>query len=252
MRSIWALARQVVADAAHERVFWTAPLYALVVLTLAPLVSDATLAGGRRAVLDLGWLGFWLVACLLGCRMGIRAVGVDLHQRTAALLLYRPLSIPSWLTGRLLGVLLTLGVQIAIMAALWACVATLWGGAISANWGWAVLLIWAEAALIAAMGALLSSLVTPVFAGACTCALWIAGHLSTEYARVAIASDIGWVSAVVFTVIPDLDRFNVQDALVHGLNIPTAAALGSLAYAAVWIAVLQALTVLVVSRRDLA
>ena len=252
MRTLWALARQVVGDAADDRTFWPVPLFGIAVLLLAPLVSEATLAGGTRAVLDLGWLGLWLTASALGGWLGIRAVGRDLHQRTAALLLYRPLTIPSWLAGRLLGVALTLGLHVTSMCAIWAAIALLWGGHLDGNWFWAALLLWAEACVIAALAALFSTLVAPLFAGACTCALWIAGHLSAEYTRVALESGAGWLPIAVYTVVPDLHRIDVQDAVVHGLVIEPAAALGSLTYAIVWIAVLQALTVLVISRRDLA
>jgi ABC-type transport system involved in multi-copper enzyme maturation permease subunit len=249
---VWILARQVVADAADDRVFVTIGLYGAVVAGLAPLVSGMALAAGTRAVADLGWLLLWLVACWVGCWLGIRAVGLDLHHRTAALVLSRPISASTWSAGRLLGVVLALGVQIGGMLAIWVVIAGIWGVSIGVDWVWAGLLLWAEASVTAALAALLSTLVAPVFAAASTAGLWIAGHLAQEYARVAAESDLAWAATLLFVFVPDLDRFNVQDALVHGVAIPPIAALSSLAYAVVWIAVLQGLTVWVVTRRDLA
>ncbi len=252
MRALWALARQVVADAADERVFVTAGLYGVAVAVLAPLVSGMTLAAGTRAVTDLGWLLLWLVACWVGGWLGIRAVGLDLHDRSAALLINPKLSVGAWSGGRLLGIVLTLGIQIGAMMILWLGIALVWGISPSVDWVLAGLLLWAEASLIAALAALLSTLVRPVFAAASTVGLWIAGHLAQEYARVAADADLAWFAILLFAVVPDLDRFNVQAALVHGIAIPPTTAFVSLAYGAIWIAVLQGLTVLVVSRRDLA
>jgi len=252
MKAIWMLARQVVHDAMDEWVFLTAGLYGGAVLFLAPMFSGMALGAGTRAVADLGWLLMWVVACWVACWLGIRAIGLDLHHRTAALVLSRPISVAAWATGRIIGIGLALGIQMAFMMVFWLGIAAIWGVPIGVDWVLAGILLWAEALMIASIAGLLSTLVAPVFAAACTAGLWIAGHLAQEYTQMVADAEMVWASSVLFTVVPDLDRFNVQHALVHGVAIPPSAALASLAYAIVWIAVLQGLTVLVVSRRDLA
>jgi ABC-type transport system involved in multi-copper enzyme maturation permease subunit len=203
-------------------------------------------------VLDLGWFGLWLSLSVLGGWMGLRAVGQDLRDRTAAILLYRPLAPSTWVASRLVGMSLVLGALAVAMGGVWAGIALAWGASLSTQWVWAVLLLWSEATVIGAMAGLFSALGSRLFAVGSTGALWVAGHLSAEYGRLTAEAEMAWVSTVVFTGIPDLDRFNVQEALVHDLHISTMTALGVIAYACIWVVLLHALTAIVVSKRDLA
>ena len=58
-----------------------------------------------------------------------------------------------------------------------------------------------------------------------------------------VVSAIGWI-------IPAFSAFDVKDQVVHGLHVPAGFVLQTLAYAAVYIAVLLVAAVAVFSRRE--
>lgn len=243
------LAGQVLRDAARERVFHTVLLYGLGLALLGPWVADLTLAAPGRAVVDLGLTSAWLVASGVAIWLGVRAIGWELRSRSAALVLSGPVSRWTWLMGRALGVGIAMGLEVIGLTGGFVAVVALRGIGLEADLLWFLLLLWGECVVVAGLAGLFGVLVRPGLAAACVVGLWVAGHLAQEYAAVTGG---GWLAHVLFTVVPDLDAFNVQAQLVHAQPIPALRGLGALGYAGLWAVGLLALTGLVVQRRDVA
>lgn len=247
MSAIAAIARQVWREAIRERALHTVGVYLAILAVLTPWVGDLALGAPERAARDLGLTLAWLLGSGTAIGLGIRAVGWTLHGRTAAILLARPISRGRWVIGRMVGVAAALAAQIGGLVACHALVLA----AVGAGPTPALLvfggLLWAECCVVAALAALLSALARPAIAATLSVGLWAAGHLADEYAVVAPV-----LARIVFTVVPDLDVFDVHAAVVHDDGIDALRTIGAVAYGAAWWIGLLALTTAAVSRRDVA
>lgn len=255
MTPILALAGQFARNAVRERILVAVPMFLFASGFAAPLVSGLALGGADKALTDLGLGMLWIFGSFLAIYLGVRGIGADLRDGSAVLWLHRPLPRASWVVGRFLGVLAVLVAEVTLLLGTWAAVAAWYGAAPGPSVVVYGVLLAFELALVAAWGMLFSSLIAPVPAALATAGLWVAGHLADEYTRLAMSEGhpvVGALSRLLFLVVPDLDLFDVQDRVVHGLAIDAAATVSACGYGAAWTAALVALTGLVVQRRDVA
>lgn len=252
VRILAELGRLSWLQARADRLPLALPAYALACVALVPLASHLSLGSGSRAAWEVGLLLQWLLMCAAGGWLGLRAVGLELERRTAALVLSGPVGPGTWLLGRALGgAALLAGLAVGLQA-IW-CAVCLWRGldlrpglvAYSAA-------LFTEGAVLGALTALISSRTRPLVASGAAAGLWVAGHLSGEYSRLTEEWSAGWVAAVVYTAVPDLDLLDLQTPLVTGAPLESSAVLTALLYGLAWFVGLGALTVISVRSRDLA
>jgi hypothetical protein len=224
----------------------------LTFVALVPItwgVQHIAIGGAVKAANDVGLGVLWLVGSLTAVILGVHALRPRADQ---VWVLTRPISRSRFALGRFLGVLAALAFQVAGLTLAWIAAATLNGIPPVGGLGWFALLLWVELGVVAAMAALLSNLVGPVLAGLCTAALWAAGHLGDEYHRLAEESGVpAALATAVYAVVPDLDLFDVQGQLVHDVAVEWARVGGATVYGLAWMTALLALTMLVLSRKDL-
>ena len=117
----------------------------------------------------------------------------------------------------------------------------------------AIALIFAELTLITALALFFSTFAGPLTAILFTLGLWIAGHFNADlrqFEEVVDSPAAAWIARGAYYLLPNLAPFNVKAEVVHGVPV-TAAHVGlTLAYAAVYIAMLLLAAVLVFRRRD--
>jgi len=247
--SVALLAREVVREAVRDRWMHAIPLTFVVLVPLTWGVRHMAMGGAIKASNDIGLGVVWLVGSVTAVVLGVHALRPRADQ---VWVLTRPVSRSRFALGRFLGVLATLAIQVVGLMLAWIAAATLNGVAPVGGSGWAALLLWVELGVVAGMAALLSNLVGPVLAGLCTAALWVAGHLGDEYQRLAEESGVPAALAIaVYSVVPDLDLFDLQQQLVHDVAVEPARVGGATAYGLAWMTALLALTMLVLSRKDL-
>lgn len=247
--SLLLLAREVVREAVRDRWLHAIPLTFAVLVPLIWGVRQMALGGGGKAANDIGLGVVWLVGSLTAVVLGVQALRPRADQ---VWVLTRPVSRSQFAVGRFFGVLATLAIQVAGLMLAWIAAATLNDVAPADGSGWAALLLWVELGVVAGMAALLSNLVGPVLAGLCTTALWVVGHLGDEYRHLAEESGLpAALATAVYSVVPDLDLFDLQQQLVHDVAVEPARVGVATAYGLAWMTALLVLTILVLSRKDL-
>jgi ABC-type transport system involved in multi-copper enzyme maturation permease subunit len=117
----------------------------------------------------------------------------------------------------------------------------------------AVVLILGELMLVTAIALFFSSFAGPLVAIMLTFALWIAGHFNADLRQFETIVDSAPVAALaraLYYVLPNLAPFNVRAEIVHGVEVSTSHVVLTLAYAAVYIAMLLVATVAIFRKRD--
>jgi hypothetical protein len=88
-------------------------------------------------------------------------------------------------------------------------------------------------------------------AAAGTVVVAIGGHTGSEWAHAADRSiALAAIARVVFVVVPDLDRFDVDAIVLHDQPVAPAALAGTAAYALAWVVALIAAAAYSVRRQD--
>ena len=117
----------------------------------------------------------------------------------------------------------------------------------------AVLLILIELMLITAIALFFSTFSTPILSAALTFGLYLVGHFSADlrnFQDVVDSPAAARLARGLYWVLPNLAQFDVKANVVHGQPVSPGYLAVTIAYGAVYIAMLLAVSAFIFSRRD--
>ncbi len=249
-----AIAAMTFREAVRDRVLYLLLAFALVMIATSRLLALLTVGSETRIVTDTGLAAIAFFGVLTAVFVGVSLITKEIERRTAYTILARPVTRGAFVTGKYLGLVLTLWVNAAVMSAGFLLL-LLWRGdpvapALPALW-----LIAVELAVVTALALFFSSVSSSSILGILfTLAMYVAGHLVWSLPMLARRLGEGWAAAAVratYHLLPNLDRFNVRAEAVHGDPVPLGFLLGQTAYGAGWVLLLVLAAAVAFSRRDL-
>jgi ABC-type transport system involved in multi-copper enzyme maturation permease subunit len=243
MNTIKAIFDYTFREHVRHKVWLSAALFGLVLLT-GGLVASALAQDERaRMMLDLGLAANELIALVSVVFLTVHLILQEIESRAVFLILSHPVKRWHYLLGRFLGTLAAVGLGMAVMGLVhWSLLRMFgWGG------GGSYLLAWGcsfgKTAVMGALALLLSlTLTSEAAAMAFSVFFWILGHFSAEMRFVAEKSGNALLRTALIGfshVAPDFAHFNYRDAWHAGMPSPAwiaAAALYALGYCAACLA----------------
>lgn len=252
MTKIVALAGVTVRDALRQKLAVNLLVFALLIISASIVVSQLTFGEQYRIISDLALSSASVFGTLIAVFVGAGLVSGDVQRRTLYPILAKPVSRAEYLLGRYGGLLVTLTLNLLVMALTSCAVIAVYRGGLAfladTPIGLAFAGIAAQLAIVGAIALLFSSFTNATLASICTLALTVAGHLSREALPYWRESLLGRALALV---LPNLSALDYKVAVVYRDAIPAGDALLKLAYAGLYAAAVVAGAIVVFSRRDL-
>ena len=243
MNTIKAVFSYTLREHVRHKVWLSAALFGLVLLT-GGLVASALAQDERaRMMLDLGLAANELIALVSIVFLTVHLILQEIESRAVFLILSHPVRRWHYLLGRFLGTLAAVGLGMAAMGlAHWGLLKLLgWTGGGSYPLAWAC--SFAKTAVMGALALLLSlALTSEAAAMAFSVFFWILGHFTAEMRFVAEKSGNALLRTALLgfsNAAPDFTRLNYRDAWHAGAPSPAwvaAAALYALGYCAACLA----------------
>ncbi|MFQ5669641.1 MAG: ABC transporter permease [Acidobacteriota bacterium] len=249
-----AIAAVTFREAVRDRVLYMLLAFALVMIATSRLLAMLTVGSEARIVADTGLTAIALFGVLTAVFVGVSLITKEIERKTAYTILARSISRQQFVSGKYLGLLLTLVVNAATMSLAFLALLAWRGdpvrGMLPALW-----LIGVELAVVTAMAQFFSAVCSSSIIGILfTLSGYVVGHLIWSLPLLAQRLTASWARIVVMTcydLLPNLDRFNVRPQAVHGDTVPLDFLLGQTAYGAGWVLLLVLATAFAFSRRDL-
>jgi len=221
--AISAIALNTFREAIRDRVLYLLLAFALILIGVSRLLSLLTVGNEEKIIKDVGLSALSLFGVLTAVFVGVNLVYKEIERRTVYTLLANPVRRWQFVFGKFVGLLAVLAMNLGLMtAALFAIL--LWRG--ESPWPLlpAVLLILVELAVITAFALFFSSLTNPILAAVWTFATYVTGHLtwSLKLLKERMPDGAGqWLCDALYFVLPNLERLNVKQEVVHGLPLAT-------------------------------
>jgi Cu-processing system permease protein len=244
-------------EAVRDRVLYNLVFFALAMIAAAILVGQISLQIDDTVIVTLGLSAISLIGLLMAVFIGVGLVSKEMDKRTLYALLAKPLRRWEFLLGKFAGLLLTLTVNTAAMAAgLFAALLYVKHSLVRAD---AVVLIAVyfillKLALVVALALLFSCYTTPLLAILFTAGLYIAGlfvgamrTVQSNLMAPALKTFLGWLSYVL----PNFSNFDVMSSAAHGRAVPMMLVLQNTAYTALYCGIVLAAAAAVFSQRNL-
>jgi ABC-type transport system involved in multi-copper enzyme maturation permease subunit len=266
MRVIGTIALNVFRESVRDKVLYNLVLFAVLLIGASYLLGQLTAGQDVKIIKDLGLSATSIFGLFIAVFIGIGLVWKEVERRSIYSLLAKPITRTDFILGKYAGLMLTLLVNLAVMAiALYAVLgamrvvgprtltAALAAPALDPRLLLAIGLIFVELALVTALALFFSTFSSPMLSAAFTFGLFIVGHFNADlkhFEQVVNARPAAWLARALYYLLPNLAPFDIKAQVVHGQPISTGYVLMTLAYAIVYIAFVLLAATAVFARRD--
>ena len=265
-RTVFRVAAAVFKESVRDRVLYNLVGFAILIIGASYLIGQLTAGQDVKIIKDLGLAAMSIFGLFISIFIGIGLVSKEVERRSVYSLLAKPVRRSELVVGKYAGLVLTVLVNLAIMAVvLYLVLAYMdWMENPEAKKAWeapatdprmlvAMFLVFVELSLVIAIALFFSTFSGPMLSAAFTFGLFVAGQFSADLKNfdMAVESKVATnIARGLYYVLPNFAVFDVKSAVVHGQPVSATLVTMSLAYAALYIVGLVLLAVLIFSRRD--
>ena len=266
MRAISSIALNVFRESVRDKVLYNLVFFAVLLIAASYLLGQLTAGQDLKIIKDLGLAATAVFGVFIAVFIGIGLVSKEVERRSVYSLLAKPIRRHEFIAGKYVGLVLTLFVNVAVMAvALYAVLGFLsWIELDSVKKSWdapatdpalvaAIFLIFVELSLVTAIALFFSTFSTPILSAVFTFGLYIVGHFNADlknFENVVESKAAAYLARGLYYVLPNLAAFDIKTEVVHGHAVPAAYVLMTTGYGALYIAALLAAAMVIFSRRD--
>jgi ABC-type transport system involved in multi-copper enzyme maturation permease subunit len=266
MRAISWIALNVFRESVRDKVLYNLVLFAVLLIGASYFIGQLTAGQDVKIIKDLGLAATSVFGLFIAVFIGIGLVSKEVEKRSVYSLLAKPIERYQLLLGKYLGLVLTLAVNLSVMAgALYAVLAGMvWVGgsetaralerpAVDPFLLEAVALTFVELAVVTALALFFSTFSTPILSAAFTFGLFIAGRFSADlrdFRQVVDAPFAGFLAQAFYWVLPNLAPYDIRAQVVHGQPVTAGYFTLVAAYGALYVAAILLAAVFIFSRRD--
>jgi ABC-type transport system involved in multi-copper enzyme maturation permease subunit len=251
VKKVMLLAWVTVREALRQRLAVNLLLFAVLLIAASIALSALTYGEQYRIISDLALTSAQVFGTLIAVFLGAGLVAGDVQRRTLYPIVAKPVARWQYLLGRYLGLLLTLTLNLAVMAGASVAVLAFYKGGLSTLSGTpllsAFLGVEAQLAAVGALAILFSSVTNTTLAAIFTLGLAVAGHFSRDV--FVFYQDQGLVRAVAY-VIPNLASLDFKVQVVYQQAVAPGRLLWPLLYAGLYVACVLSLASAAFARRD--
>ena len=266
MRVILSVAVNVFKESVRDKVLYNLVFFAVLLIGTSYLLGQLTAGQDVKIIKDLGLAATSTFGLFIAVFIGVGLVWKEVERRSIYSLLAKPIRRRDFILGKYLGLVLTLAVNVAVMAAalyaVLACLAWLTPAELARGWDapatdpamlTAIGLIFLQLMLVTALALFFSTFSGPLVSAALTFGLFVIGHFNADlrnFEQVVDSAPVAWLARALYYVLPNLAPFDIKAQVVHGLPVAPGYVALTAAYAAVYIAVLLVAATWIFGRKD--
>jgi ABC-type transport system involved in multi-copper enzyme maturation permease subunit len=266
MKVIGAIAINVFRESVRDKVLYNLVFFAVALIAVSYLLSQLTAGQDIKIIKDIGLAAMSLFGLFIAVFIGIGLVSKEVEKRSIYALLAKPIRRQEFVAGKYAGLMLTLLVNLAVMAVAYygvlGAVAWLDGAWFRPHWGApavdpallkAIFMIFLQLAIVTALALFFSTFSSPMLAAALTFGLYAVGHFNADlrnFETVVDSKPVVYVARALYYLLPNFAPLDIKNEVVHAVPVPTAYLLLNTAYSLVYISILLSASTFVFSRRD--
>jgi len=266
VRPLALIAVNVFRESVRDKVLYNLVFFAILLMGASYLIGQLTAGQDVKIIKDLGLAATSVFGLFIAVFIGIGLVSKEVEKRSIYSLLAKPIERHQLVLGKYAGLLLTLAVNLMVMAmALYGVLAYMaWGTASLTAQGWerpaldprllqAFVLTFVELGVVTAIAVFFSTFSTPLLSAALTFGFFVAGRFSADLRNFDQVVDSRAAAALakgLYWILPNLGPFDVRAQVVHGQPISAGYIALTAGYGTLYIAALIVAAMLIFSRRD--
>jgi ABC-type transport system involved in multi-copper enzyme maturation permease subunit len=256
MSRLSAITLNTFREAVRDRVLYNLVVFVLLLVASAPLFGQISIGMERLIVVNVGLTSISIFGVIIAIFIGIGLVSKEIEKRTLYTILARPVRRWEFITGKYLGLMLTLAVNTALMTA--GLYLALFAFARDQHPADPTLLVAVyftllELAIVTAITLLFSSFSSPIFSAVFTFALFVIGTFAEDLRNFAGLSHgvAKWLATAVAYLVPNFASLNVISQVAHEHSISGRLIALNTSYALMYATATTIIAIMVFERRNL-
>ena len=257
MKNVLIVGRNTFREAVRDRVLYNLVFFALLMIATAILIGQISMGIETVVMISLGLSAISLIGLLIAVFTGVGLVSKEIDKRTLHAVLAKPLRRWEFLLGKFAGLVVTLAVNTAAMAA--GLFAALWLVKHSIARSDVVVLvavyfILLKLMLVVALAMLFSCFTSPLLALLFTGGLYLAGLFVSELRSLQVTNltpQMQKFFTVTSYLLPNFGNYDVMGAAAHGRGIAGMLVLHNTLYTLLYSAIVLSAAAVIFSRKDL-
>jgi ABC-type transport system involved in multi-copper enzyme maturation permease subunit len=266
MTVIPRIAVHVFKESVRDKVLYNLVLFAVLLMAASFLIGQLSAGQDVKIIKDLGLAAIQIFGLFIAVFIGIGLVSKEVERRSIYCLLSKPVRRHELILGKYAGLVLTLAVNIAVMAAAMYLVlgymswveteefkATWEAPATDPAMLTAIFLVFAQLMLVTAIALFFSTFSSPILSAVLTFGLFVVGHFNADlrnFENVVDSAPAVYLARALYYVLPNLAPFDVKAAVVHAEPVALGYVALTTGYAAAYIGALLLAAMFIFSRRD--
>ena len=265
-RIVGHVAVNVFKESVRDKVLYSIVAFAVILIATSYLLGQLTAGQDIKIIKDLGLAAIATFGLLIAVFIGIGLVWKEVEKRSIYSLLSKPIRRSEFVLGKYFGLILTLLVNVVVMTAAYYGVLAYMGWmvepSIRASWPApahdpmllkAVALIGVELMLVTGIALFFSTFSSPFLSAVLTLGLWVIGHFNADlrnFEAVVDSRAAAWLARGLYYVLPNFSAFDIKAQVVHAQPVELSYVGLTMAYGAVYLALVLVGAVAIFSRRD--
>lgn len=257
MSRVLTVARNAFREAVRDRVLYNLVFFALLMIAAAIIVGQISMDIETVVMISLGLSAISLIGLLIAVFTGVGLVSKEIDKRTLHAVLGRPLQRWEFLLGKFAGLVLTLAVNTAAMAAgLFLALLVVKHSLVRGDSVVlvAIYFILLKLMLVVALAMLFSCFTSPLLAILFTGGIYVAGLFVSELRSLQVTNLTAQMQkffAVISYILPNFGNYDVMGAAAHGRGIAGRLVLYNTLYTLLYCAIVLGAASVIFSRKDL-
>ena len=258
------IAIHVFRDSVRDRVLYTLVVFAVLMIGASLLIGQLTAGHNVKIIKDPGLAASSVFCLLIAVFIGVSLVAKEVDRWSLYTVLAKPLSRHDVILGKYAWLVLTLTINLTVMAATHYAILVYLSATEEFKRGWeapaidpallkAYFLILMELMLVTAIALLFSTFSSQIFSASSTFGLYVVGHLNGDlrsFEDVVGANADAAVAKGLSYLLPNLEPFSVSPDVVHGQPVSFEYIALTTGYALTYVAILLVGSMFIFSRRD--
>jgi Cu-processing system permease protein len=265
-RKVGLIAYHVFKESVRDKVLYNLVLFAVLLIATSYLLGQLTAGQEVKIIKDLGLAASSMFGLFIAVFIGIGLVSKEVERRSIYSLLSKPISRPMFISGKYAGLVLTLAVNLSVMAlAMYAVLGYMWwtsspgsraaleAPALDPALLQALLMVFVQLALVTAIALFFSTFSSPMLSAVFTFGLYVVGHFNADLRNFEAVVDsrvAASLARALYYVLPNFAALDIKAQVVHGHPAASGYVVLTTGYAVMYIAALLAAAMWIFSRRD--
>jgi ABC-type transport system involved in multi-copper enzyme maturation permease subunit len=252
-----AIAATTIREALRERLLHNLLVFAVLLVLASITISQLTLGEQSRIIANIGTSATQVFGTLIAVFLGVGLVSREMDRRTCYPALARPVSRAGFVVGKYVGLVVTLALNVALMAAATALALFVYRGSFSfvgGAYAATFLLTAVQLAICGAFAVLFSTFTTATLASIYTLAIvgagWLFGEVRAFWLQ-ARQVELKPLVNVLDYVLPNMSLLDLKETVTYGDPVTLGSVVARTAYGSAYAATLVLLAAVVFTRRDI-